>query len=74
MVWEPRPFWVEGGVLEGNVLRLICYAFIGDWVSVLERFYVMNLLNLGLYEKLIFLLVHYFIDYIRATKLILTHK
>jgi hypothetical protein len=40
--------------------------FLGKTSGILEVFNIMNLLDLGLYEELVFLIVHYFIYYKRA--------
>ncbi len=54
-------------VLEGYILRLLGYGLVDDRVRLLDEAYVSYLFDLRLHEKLVLLIVHYFIDYSNLT-------
>ena len=52
---------MEGEVLEGDISGFFGETFVDDGISLLDDFDVVNFLDLGLNEELIFLFIHYFI-------------
>jgi hypothetical protein len=66
MFLEFKALWIRDIILELYLFGLLD-SLISDVIGLLDELYIVNLLDLGLHEKLVLLIVHIFICYKRFT-------